>query len=211
MRPRPFAAAAPRRPPLLTVSGFVGLAALVALLAACGGSSKASSARTTTTTTAGNAAFAASRAKFVSCLEAHGVPASEATRPLGFRRGAGGAAGSTGSSNSSAPSGSSGSAPSSTPPTTDAAFGAAFSACRSDLPTGPGRGGDFTNTAAGRAYLQCLQLHGVTVPSTTAPGQGFRSFANDPNFQKARVACAALAPARPGAGTSSTTSLPGAA
>ncbi|HET6965822.1 MAG TPA: hypothetical protein VFH58_13690 [Acidimicrobiales bacterium] len=170
------------------------------LVTACGGSSKASSAHTTTTTTAGNAAFAASRAKFVSCLEAHGVPASEATRPFGFRRGADASPGASASSVSPPPS---------TPPTTDAIFGAAFATCRSDLPTGPGRGGDFTNTAAGRAYLQCLQLHGVSVPSTTVPGQGFRSFATDPNFQKARVACAALAPTRPGGGASSTTSLPG--
>jgi hypothetical protein len=59
--------------------------------------------------------------------------------------------------------------------------------------------------------VQCLQLHGVAVPSTTVPGHGLGAVADGPTFQKARAACAALAPNRPDAGTSSTTSLPGAA
>jgi hypothetical protein len=130
------------------------------------------------------------------------VPASEATRGFGGRRGTG----STGTAPSS-------STPS-TPPTTNAAYAAAFAACRSDLPSGFG-GGGFQNSAAGRAYLQCLQLHGVTIPSTpsSTPGAStpgtrpnFGSLANNPKFQQARAACAALAPNRPG----STTTQPGA-
>ena len=187
----------PRRPAVLAISGLLGLASLAA---ACGGSTKTGSAATSTTTGSGSGALAAARAKFTSCLESHGVPASEATRPF-FGRRAG-----TGSTSSS---------PTSTPPTTTAAYAAAFAACRRDLPTGLGRGG-FQNTTAGRAYLQCLQLHGVTVPSTpptssaggSGPGGGFGSIADNPNFQQARAACAALAPSRTGA--SSTTSAAGA-
>jgi hypothetical protein len=194
---RPFLAAR-RRPALL----FVLPLTAVLGLSACGGSAKSNTAAATTTTVAGRASGgSAARAKFTSCLEAHGVPASQATRGSGFRGGGAGAGGSTPP----------------TPPTTTAAYGAAFQACRSDLPTGPGRGG-LQNTAAGRAYLQCLQLHGVTVPSTVpstgstatpggggAPGGGF---ASNPSFQAARTACAALAPTPGGGSGGSSTSSP---
>ena len=177
---------ASRRLPVLLLPLF----AVVALATACGGSSKPSSSPTTAPGSgSGAAGFAASRAKFTSCLEAHGVPASQATQSFGFRRGSGGS-GSTSST--------------STPPTTTATYSAAFQACRSDLPT-RGSGG-FQNSAAGRAYLQCLQLHGVTVPSTStgaAPGgAGGGGFNSNPNFQAARQACASLAPT--GGPTSST-------
>jgi hypothetical protein len=180
--------------------------ATAVFLTACGGSTKSGAAATTTTTTpraGGSASFAAARARFTSCLEAHGVPASEATRGFGGRRGTGSTV--TGPSSSTP----------STPPTTNAAYAAAFAACRSDLPSGFGGGGGFQNSAAGRAYLQCLQLHGVTIPSTppSAPGAStpstrpnFGSLANNPKFQQARAACAALAPSRSG----STTTQPGA-
>lgn len=171
------------------------LLGIVMLAAACGGSSKANSASTTPTTAGGaGRGFAAARAKFTSCLESHGVPSSQASQAFGgFRRGS-----------ASSPS---------TPPTTSATYGAAFQACRSDLPA-RGAGGGFTNSAAGRAYLQCLQLHGVTVPSTPSgsgsggPGSGFGALNSNPNFQAARQACASLAPTR---GGSPTTSIPAAA
>jgi hypothetical protein len=185
------------------------LAAVAGLAAACGGgSAKTASASTSTTkpSSANAGGFAASRAKFTSCLEAHGVPASEATQGFG-RRGGFGQGGATGAPSSTA-----------TPPPTTAAFAAAFSACRSDLPArGAGGFGNLQNSAAGRAYLQCLQLHGVTIPSTpptTAAGRGStpsgtgRSFASNPNFAAARQACAALAPTR--SGSSSTTVAPAA-
>lgn len=188
-----------------TLFVLLPLIALGALVAGCGGSAKASSS--STTTPAANSA-AAARAKFTSCLEAHGVPASEATRTFGFRRGRG----TSSPSDSSNPSDSSSTA---TPPSTSAAFAAAFRACRSDLPARLGNGG-FQNTAAGRAYLQCLQLHGVTLPSTppgstggtstgSAPGNDFRSLTSNPAFQAARTACASLAPGR-GAGPNGTSS-----
>ena len=188
---------------------LVPLSALTALAAGCGGSTKTSAATTTTAPAAGsNGAAAAARAKFTSCLESHGVPASEATGGFGFRRPA------SSSSSSSAPS---------TPPSTSAAYAAAFQACRSDLPARFGAGG-LQNSAAGRAYLQCLQLHGVTLPSTpptsaggtstgstpgagSNPGTNFRSLTSNPAYQAARTACAALAPNRgAGAGGSSSTS-----
>lgn len=189
MRPRHYPGAG--RSPLLLVLPVV---ATMALAAGCGGSSRPAAASATTTAPASGArspAATAARAKFVSCLEAHGVPASEATRPFGFRRAPG--AGSTSTSS---------------PPTTSAAFAAAFRACRSDLPARRGGFGALKNTAAGRAYLQCLQLHGVTVPSTpsgtanggSVPGGAFGAGSN-PNFQAARTACAALAPHRTGGGT----------
>lgn len=201
----------PRRPGLLLA---VPLLALSGIAAGCGGSAKTSTSSTTTPAGA-NGTAAASRAKFTSCLEAHGVPASEATRGFGFRRPSGSSGSSTSSSTPSTP------PTSRTPPSTSAAFAAAFQACRADLPARSGIGG-FQNTTAGRAYLQCLQLHGVTLPSTppTSAGTGtggagtgtggsdFRSLTTSPAYQAARTACAALAPTRSGApgGSTSTSS-----
>ena len=180
------------------------LIVLTALASGCGGTSHTAS-NATTTTVAGRAGTNAGggRAQFTACLEAHGVPASEATQGFGFRRPS--TSTSTGASDTS------------TPPTTSAAFASAFQACRSELPARPVNGG-LQNTAAGRAYLQCLQLHGVTLPSTpptttpggTAGGSGgnFRSLTSDPAYPAARSACAALAPTRSspdGTGSSSAT------
>lgn len=182
--------------PLLAVAG---------LATACGGGgTKAASVPTTTTPPSSASSRAAARARLTSCLEAHGVPASEANLGFGFRRSSG-----------------SGTSSTSTPPTTTATFAAAFQACRADLPAGPGQGGfQFQNSTAGRAYLQCLELHGVTVPSTPPttggatganPGGGFAGLANNPNYQAARTACAALAPTRTGGSDStSSTSSPAA-
>lgn len=174
--------------------------AVTVLAAGCGGGAKAVSAAATTTTAPGTA-----RARFTACLQAHGVPAAEATRGFGPRRNPG--------------AGSAGPAAPSTPPTTTAEFRAAFQACRSEFPRGSGPGA-FQNTAAGRAYLQCLQLHGVSIPTTvpgsrptTAAGGGFAPIASNPAFRAARTACAALAPNRdraPG-GSASTTSTTAAA
>lgn len=194
----------PHRPPRHSAWVFVViLAAVAGLAAACGsGSTKAASPSTSTTThTAGSSSFTAARAKFTSCLESHGIPASEATSGFG-RRGGFGQNGTGGTTASTA-----------TPPTTNAAFAAAFAACRSDLPTGGAGGfGNFQNSTAGKAYLQCLQLHGVTLPSTPTTAAGSsptsgppanRSFASNPKFAAARQACASLAPTRNG--SSSTT------
>lgn len=190
-----------RRTPLALIGVMLALAGLAA---GCGGSSAKSSASTTSTTIAaagGN--FAAVRARLTQCLETHGVPASVAT--AGFGRGTGSRfAGST----TSAP-GSNGSAPSSTPRRTiPSQYQAAFQACRS-LFGGAGRN---LNSPALAAYRNCLQVHGVTLPSTpgggsstdSSPPPSFSGTTN-PAFAAARQACASLLPARSPASTTPST------
>jgi hypothetical protein len=155
--------------------------ALSATLAACGGSSKAATATPTTTTAPGQASFA----QYNQCLTSHGVPAGSTGL---FGRGRPDATG--------------------TRPTIPSQYQAAFQACASLRPRGGLGGGNF-NSPQFAAYRNCLQLHGVTTPTTT-PGQppstgngsGLR---NSPAFQAAQKACASLAPARPG---STSTTLP---
>lgn len=199
--------------------------ALATGLAACGGgSSSATSASTSTsappTTTAGRGGGANTAAlqKYTQCLTSHGVPASAAGGLFGRRPGSG-----TGSGTATSP-------PSSrvpgTRPTIPAQYQAAFQACSSLRPTfgggGFGGAGGF-NSAQFAAYRNCLQIHGVTLPTTptTKPGQtsttsgtgqgGFGrdgGLTNSPAFQAASKACANLLPAR--TGSSTTTTVPAA-
>lgn len=188
------------------------LLAVGILASACGGgSTKASTASQSTTTTTASGGASAQRAdfaKYTSCLEAHGVPASDVNQGFGGRRN--GAPGS-----SSSPS-------TATPPTTTAAEASARAACRADLPTGGfggfGRSGGFGNSTADKVYLQCLEAHGVTVPSTPTTVAGSTAttvargtgggFANNPAFQAARQACASLLPAGAGGGSTTSTTAP---
>lgn len=176
----------------------IGLLAVVAVASACGGSSKAATASTTTTTVAGgrSGTFAAARTRFTSCLESKGVPANVAAEGFG--------AGRRGPSSSS-----SSSAPSTPRPTVPSQYLSAFQSCRSQLPSG------FNSTQL-RTYEQCLEVHGVPVPTTTptnsgstggAPGGGFGrlgSLRSNPAYASAFQACASLLPARPGSSTSTT-------
>lgn len=206
---------------------LITILALAALAAGCGGgSSKAATSGTTSTTTAGGSR-ASNRAKFTQCLESHGVPTSVASSFGAFRRGAGsgGAASSTTSGGSSTTSGGAtgaGTTPSGTPrtrPTLPSQYSAAFTSCRSLLPAGGNGLGGFLNSPADAAYRNCLQVHGVTlptaptgsspagsVPSASAPAGATPGggFANNPTFQAARQACASLLPAGQGRGTGST-------
>ncbi len=99
-----------------------------------------------------------------------------------------------------------------------AADQAAFSACRSLMPTGGfGRGGFAGGASATqiKAYTSCLSQNGVKVPTTTstpagAGGSGFRGFGaglrglrSDPHYAAASKICAPLLPAR-GATTTTT-------
>ena len=167
------------------------LLALSALLAACGGGSKAATAGPTTTAPAGSAAFA----QYNQCLTSHGVPAS-AVNGFGGRRRAG--TGTTVPGGTLSPAG--------TRPTIPAQYQAAFQACQSLRPTGGFGGGNF-NSAQFAAYRNCLQLHGVTTPTTvagqTAPAGGFggAQARDSPTFQAAQKACANLRPARTGSST----------
>lgn len=139
------------------------------------------------------------------------------------RRGAGSTSGTT------VPGGTASTTPR-TRPTIPAQYQQAFQACASLRPTGGfggfgGFGGGGVNSAQAAAYRNCLQIHGVKLPTppTTTPGQtttsrppsstgggrgGFGQFANNPTFQAAQKACASLLPARTGS-TSSTTAATG--
>jgi hypothetical protein len=201
--------------------GVLPVLALGVLLAACGNSSSSSANPTTTppTTAAGRSAATASGSaaftKYTQCLTSHGVPAG--TGVFG-RRGAGAGGAGTGGT------GSSGSTPTGPRPTIPAQYQKAFSDCASLRPTGgfgAGFGGGL-NSAQAAAYRNCLQIHGVTLPSTptttagqapstgaSARGNGFAQFRNNPAFQAAAKACASLLPSRPGS-TSTTTPAAGA-
>jgi hypothetical protein len=191
--------------------------ALSGLLAACGSSSKATTASPTTTVPSGSAS--AAFAKYTSCLESNGVPASEAGSLFGGRRRPG-----TGSSTTT-PGGTTpvGSVPAGgfTRPTIPAQYQAAFTACASDRPTfgggGFGRGG--ISSTAFTAYRNCLEIHGVTLPTTptTTPGAtpptggfgggfggGSAAVLNTPAGKAAATACASLLPARTGSTTTTT-------
>jgi hypothetical protein len=194
------------RPKRLGLFIALPLIAVAVLATACGGgSTKTSSSTTPSTTTPAGSTAAGSRAKFTQCLESHGVPASVASAGFG-RRGAGGAGGSTSSSTTG------GSSTNRSSLFTQ--YQSAFTACRSDLPAGAGRPGNF-NSAAFAAYRNCLEIHGVTIPTTT-PGSsgtgggfsgGLGAASQSPAFQAAQKACASLLPARP---SSSTTTPPAA-
>jgi hypothetical protein len=203
------------RRPLLLVGPALALSVAVA---ACGGGTTTSGASPTTARSNKTAAGAtkttapaspASMTKYIQCLTSHGVPANAASG-FGARRG-------TGSTSGTAVPGSqtSGTRPAGTRPTIPAQYQAAFQACRSLRPTGTGFGGGTFNSAQFAAYRNCLQLHGVTLPTTptTKPGQtrpsggsgggfgaggAFGAQANTPAAQQARQACASLLPARTG-------------
>ncbi|HEX4865487.1 MAG TPA: hypothetical protein VFV02_15560 [Acidimicrobiales bacterium] len=182
------------------------LAGAVALAACGGGSSSASGSSPTTSIPPGSASLAS----YVQCLESHGVPSSVAST-FGQRRrsGQGGAAGS-GSGGSTPPA----SSPQGSPrPTIPSQYQAAFNACRGLRPS---FGGGGINSAAFAAYRNCLQLHGVILPTPSTgggsggaggPGGLFSQLQNDPAFKAAQQACAALAPTR----SATTTTTPAAA
>lgn len=194
------------------LAAVLPLVALPLILAGCGGSSSGASPTTTTTPSgAGSAAFA----RYTQCLISHGVPASVANRTgVGGRRASGtGGTGSTGSTGST-PTGNSGPGGTFTPPTTTATERAARQACASLRPTGGFGGSGGFNSQALAAYRNCLQLHGVTLPTTSpttsgsgaggggGSGGGLNGLRNNPAFAAASKACASLLPAR---GTTSTT------
>jgi hypothetical protein len=114
---------------------------------------------------------------------------------------------------------------------TESSLRTALTACRSENPNKGrfGGGGANFNSAAFAAYRNCLQIHGVTLPTpgtgggsttTTAggtsssstaaggPGGGAGGFGglnpNNPTDQAALQACANLRPARTGGSTTTT-------
>jgi hypothetical protein len=184
------------------------LVALATLLGACGGSSKsAATASPTTTTPSRSGAASAAFAKYTQCLESHGVPASTASSLFGGRRSGSGS--STSTPSGSAPAGGF------TRPTIPAQYQAAFTACASDRPSFGGFGGGGFNSTALTNYRNCLEVHGVKLPTppTTTPGEtrptggsgnGFGSVLGTPAGKAAAQACASLLPARTGSSSSTT-------
>jgi len=155
-----------------------GMAVPVLLLAvaACGGSASASPARTTAPSP-GSSSDPGGASAYFNCLRQHGV--------TGTGRGS-----SSGSSSSS-----------STP--SSSTINNARQACASLRPSG-GFGGSGGFSAAFSKFESCLSAHGVTLPSPSASGGGFRSVFSELQStsagQAALNACKSDLPFTPGSG-----------
>jgi hypothetical protein len=220
-----------RAKPAMFVTMFSVFALVV--MAGCGGgggtksaSAASSSASTSTVAPAGAASFAA----YSKCMTSHGIPASALTRRGNGPPTTGGTAGTDGSTPpASTPDGpGNGPTPSLPAGVTQTQYQAALDACRSQLPAGGfgggGGAGGGANSAEFAAYRNCLQLHGVTLPTggqraggqpdatgqtapsgSTPPAGGFGGLnTSDPTVQAALTACMSLRPAQ-GSPTTSTT------
>jgi hypothetical protein len=190
---------------LLPLMAVVGV-----LLSACGGSTGATTAATTSTTAkSGTNSFTA----YTQCLAKNGVKLPTG----GFRPSTGGSTSSTfpqgGFPGGGSPGGGGGGF------RNNPAFAKAEKACASLRPKGGGGffgGGGLTGTSATelRTYLNCLEIHGVKVPSGTGTAAlGFlRTLSTKPTAadKTAENACASLRPKFPsgfhrGSPTSTTT------
>jgi hypothetical protein len=164
----------------LRTAGAVSAVAIAIVAAGCGSSSNSASSSTATTTpattTPGGGTNSAAFQAFQTCLAQHGVTGFTpgAGRPGG---GGGGGAGST----------------------RTAAQQQAFTACRSELPSGgfPGRGGggagpgrNASNPAFAK-YTACLKQHGVTLGGSNSQKA----------FATASAACAKYRPTTTGGAT----------
>ncbi|HWG75028.1 MAG TPA: hypothetical protein VG184_13340 [Acidimicrobiales bacterium] len=182
------------------------LGLLIVGAAACGGTTPVTSTSTSTTTKVAPTGLAAYR----TCLTDHGIPATA----LGGRRPGGGPSSTPGS----------GTFPSTTLPAgvTQQQYQGALTACRSERPTGRfGPGGVAgPQSAAFKAYTNCLQLHGAALPgrggfsTTSTTGASSTTAASTtlatagPTFQAAQQACASLRPTFAGPGATTTTTQP---
>jgi hypothetical protein len=159
----------------ITVAG-VALPALLLAVAACGGSASASPARATAPSP-GSSSDPGGASAYFNCLRQHGV--------TGTGRGS-----SSGSSSSS-----------STP--SSSTINNARQACASLRPSG-GFGGSGGFSAAFTKFESCLSAHGVTLPSPSASGGGFRSLFSQLQStsagQAALNACKSDLPFTPGSG-----------
>jgi hypothetical protein len=176
--------------------GLVGSVLAGLVLSGCGGGSAGASATSTTKP-------AASETAFQNCLKSHGVtlpsrPAGSGSFPTGsgssptggsFPAGGFGGGGGGGSGNST--------------------FAQAFQACASLRPAGSGGfgGGSGTQSLALKTYVNCLAIHGVTIPSGSGETSALRALSTDPTAKDktAETACAALRPKFGGRSSSSTT------
>jgi hypothetical protein len=159
----------------ITVAG-VALPALLLAVAACGGSASASPARATAPSP-GSSSDPGGASAYFNCLRQHGVTGT-------------GKGSSSGSSSSS-----------STP--SSSTINNARQACASLRPSG-GFGGSGGFSAAFTKFESCLSAHGVTLPSPSASGGGFRSVFSELQStsagQAALNACKSDLPFTPGSG-----------
>jgi len=159
----------------ITVAG-VALPALLLAVAACGGSASASPARATAPSP-GSSSDPGGASAYFNCLRQHGVTGT-------------GKGSSSGSSSSS-----------STP--SSSTINNARQACASLRPSG-GFGGSGGFSAAFTKFESCLSAHGVTLPSPSASGGGFRSLFSQLQStsagQAALNACKSDLPFTPGSG-----------
>ena len=154
----------------------VAVPALLLAVAACGGSASASPARATAPSPGSSSDPGGANAYF-NCLRQHGVTGT-------------GKGSSSGSSSSS-----------STP--SSSTINNARQACASLRPSG-GFGGSGGFSAAFSKFESCLSAHGVTLPSPSASGGGFRSLFSQLQStsagQAALNACKSDLPFTPGSG-----------
>jgi hypothetical protein len=159
----------------ITVAG-VALPALLLAVAACGGSASASPDRATAPSP-GSSSDPGGASAYFNCLRQHGVTGT----------GRGSSSGSSSSSNT----------PSSS------TINNARQACASLRPSG-GFGGSGGFSAAFSKFESCLSAHGVTLPSPSASGGGFRSVFSELQStsagQAALNACKSDLPFTPGSG-----------
>ncbi len=159
----------------------VAVPALLLAVTACGAAASASPARVTAPSP-GSSSDPGGASAYFNCLRQHGV--------TGFGGGSSSGSSSSGSS-------SSGSAPSSS------TINNARQACASLRPSG-GFGGSGGFSAAFGKFESCLSAHGVTLPSPSASGGGFRSLFSElqstPAGQAALNACKSDLPFTPGSG-----------
>jgi hypothetical protein len=154
----------------------VAVPALLLAVAACGASASASPARDTAPSS-GSSSDPGGASAYFNCLRQHGVTGS--------------GKGSSSGSNST------GSTPSSS------TINNARQACASLRPSG-GFGGSGGFSAAFSKFESCLSAHGVTLPSPSASGGGFRSLFSELQStsagQAALNACKSDLPFTPGGG-----------
>ena len=166
------------RPRRVLVAG-AAVPALLLALAACGSAASASpAAGSSASPAAGSSSSPGSGSAYFNCLREHGV-----TGGYGGR-----------SSSGSSSSGSS------------AAINSARQACASLRPSG-GFGGSVGFSAAFQKFESCLSAHGVTLPSGSSSGEGFRGLFADlqsgsPADKAAFNACKSDLPFTPGGSTS---------
>jgi hypothetical protein len=177
-----------------TLAVGAAVPALLLAVAACGGAASAAPAAGSSPNPGSSSGSSGSggASAYFNCLREHGVTGFGGGSSSGST-----SSGSTSSGGSSSGGSSSGSAPSSS------TINNARKACASLRPSG-GFGGSSGFSAAFSKFESCLSAHGVTLPSPSASGGGFRGLFSElqsnPADQAAFNACKSDLPFTPGGG-----------